>query len=142
MIVPSTSLLDGDSPTGENMAVSGGAISFFKTAMAVKSLACPRSTPTEYRRGEYLGILGGWYPAFHVITIGRLQSLWSPRSRQRRERPLCRRVRRESPRYPATSSRTPARSTALASSLGTLRGLQAECVLPRRGANHHALPVL
>src|SRR5918994_6420254 len=139
---PSTSLLPGCSPTGENMAVSGGAISFFRTAMAVGSLACPRSTPTEYRRGEYFGILGGWYPAFHVITIGRLQSVRRRRPLREQGRPLCRRKRRESLRYPATRSRTPARSTALASSLGTLRGLQAECVLPRRGANHHALPVL
>src|SRR5919106_5486022 len=92
---PSTSLLDGDSPTGENMAVSGGAMVFSSTAMAVKSLACPRSTPREYRLGEYLGILGGWYPAFHVITIRRLLSGGLLRSRRRRARPLCRRIQRE-----------------------------------------------
>src|SRR5918995_4587548 len=112
MMEPSTSLLDGDSPTGENMAVSGGAIVFSSTAMAVKSLACPRSTPTEYRRGEYFGILGGWYPAFHVITIRRLLSLLPQRLRRRRERPVCRRKRTESLRYPATHRRTPAGSTA------------------------------
>src|SRR5918994_7758017 len=94
---PSTNLLDGDSPTGENMAVSGGAIVFSNTAMAVKSLACPRSTPTEYRRGEYFGILGGWYPAFHVITIRRLQSVRRRRSRRRRVRPVCRRIQRGNP---------------------------------------------
>src|SRR5919112_5863433 len=116
MIVPSTSLLDGDSPTGENMAVSGGAIVFSSTAMAVKSLACPRSTPTEYRRGEYLGILAGWYPAFHVITIRHLllsgRLLRSPR---RRGHSLCRRMRRESLQCPATRSRTPGERTARAS---------------------------
>src|SRR5918994_3209248 len=112
---PSTSLLDGDSPTGENMAVSGGTMTFSSTAMAVKSLACPRSTPREYRRGEYFGILGGWYPAFHVITIRRLLSGWLQRLRLRRARPLYRRIRRESPRYPATHKRTLAERTAAAS---------------------------
>src|ERR687897_1308638 len=102
---PSTSLLDGDSPTGENMADSGGAIVFSSTAMAVKSLACPRSTPTEYRRGEYFGILGGWYPAVQVVTIRRLLSLKRRRSRREQGRPLCRRIQTASLRYPATRSR-------------------------------------
>src|SRR5918994_2015917 len=119
-IEPSTNLLEGDAPTGENMAVSGGAIVFSSKAMAVKSLACPRSTPTEYRLGEYFGILGGWYPAFHVITIRRLQSVRRRRSRREQGRPVCRRKRRESLRYPATRSRTPDGRTAPASSLGTL----------------------
>src|ERR671912_2647302 len=126
MIEPSTNLLDGDSPAGENMAVSGGAIVFSSTAMAVKSLACPRSTPTEYRLGEYFGILGGWYPAFHVITIRRLLlSGWLLRRHRRRVRPLCRRKRTASLRYPATHKRTLAERIARASQLGILRGLQA-----------------
>src|SRR5829696_3486968 len=139
---PSTSLLDGDSPTGENMAVSGGAIVFSRTAIAVGSLACPRSTPTEYRRGEYFGILGAWYSVSHAITIRRLLSGWLLRSPRRRGHSLCRRMRRESPRYPATRSRTLAERTAPASSLGTLRGLQTGCALPRSSepssvASHH-----
>src|SRR5919107_5438451 len=112
---PSTSLLEGDSPTGANMAVSGGTMVFSSTAIAVGSLACPRSTPTEYRRGEYFGILGGWYPAFHVITIRRLQSVRRRRSRREQGRPLYRRIRRESLRYPAIRSRTLAERTAAAS---------------------------
>src|SRR5215208_4236315 len=108
---PSTSLLDGDSPTGENIAVSGGAIVFSSTAMAVKSLACPRSTPTQYRRGEYFGILGGWYPVSHVLTIRRLLSLLPQRLRQRRERPLCRRMQTASLRCPERRSGTLAQRT-------------------------------
>src|SRR5215208_3289032 len=94
MMEPSTSLLEGDSPTGENMAVSGGAIVFSRTAIAVGSLACPRSTPTEYRRGEYFGILGPWYSVSHAITIRRLLSGWLLRSPRRRGHSLCRRMRR------------------------------------------------
>src|SRR5215217_1133621 len=110
------------------MAVSGGAIAFSSTAMAVGSLACPRSTPMEYRLGEYFGILGGWYPVSHVITIGRLLSLLLQRLRRRRERPLCRRKRRESLRCPATHKRTPGERTHLAWRSEILRGLRDGCV--------------
>src|SRR5215212_2075966 len=98
------------------MAVSGGAIVFSRTATAVKSEAWPRSTPTQYRLGEYFGILGGWYSVSHAITIlRRLLSGSRSHLRRRRERPVCRRKRTESLRYPATHRRTLAGRTALAS---------------------------
>src|SRR5215211_2707878 len=97
MMEPSTSLLDGDSPTGENMAVSGGAIVFSSTAMAVKSFACPRSTPTEYRRGEYLGSIGLLSRLSRVFTIRHLLSLWPGYPHQPLAPSLCRRIRRGNP---------------------------------------------
>src|SRR5215212_6541542 len=113
---PSTSLLDGDSPTGANNAVSGGTIFFSSTATALGSFACPRSTPTLYLLGVYFGILGGWNPGSHAeITIRHLLSGWLLRSRRERGHSLCRRKRTEHRRCPATHRRTPGRNIAVAS---------------------------